>query len=374
MELSAQPKLDYVPLNDESESWKEWSKRHLHILRFYIIIAFIIGLVLTILLQEMCYLLATWGCSPSALEGYESPFGNDMVPDDLILLEDYHYFWNVFLATKTDAQGLKKDLVVGYFYQIWGPFAYTTAFRDSFGHTVFASVRKLIHFESSNLIYRCDGKDEVYTVTESINWFMNRIRRLFGTFKTSEYYIYRGDELVGVSEEVGYTTKSLLIHFPKTEEPIAEASLTKRNVHGSYDEWIVHQRHHTHELTNSSLPAFVSAMATSLMAFQYATEKNTEKNRNAAKIPTADSDTSTTSNLASRPRLRIGPLITAATDSTDVAGGTMVAPLNFTATRDGSSEVTAQDASEIVTIQDASHPRVSSSSSSSSGSSGSSSQ
>jgi len=355
VEPSAPPMSNYVRMEDEPhESWKEWGKKILRVFAFYAIIALIILLLVGSLLQELCYLLGTWGCSPSSLEGFESPFGNDMVPDDLILLEEYHYFWKVFLATKTDAQGLKKDMVVGYFYQIWGPFAFTTAFRDSFGHTLFASVRNIIHFGSSNSIYRCDGKDEVYTLTESNNWLMNKVRRLFGSFRSSEYDIYRGDELVAVSDKIGYSTKSLLIHYPKSEEPIAEASLTKRNVHGTFDEWIIHQRHPTKELTSTSLPAFVSAMTTSLMAFAISTKKTPKKRKNKDATPTL---------AAQPPRLRIitnyinkdTPLIAASTRNTDVAA-TMLTPLNSAATSDASAEVvSAQDASaEIVPAQDAS--------------------
>lgn len=335
---AAPPMTNYVRLEDEPEPWKDWAKRQLLLLRFYAIIAFIIGVLLGVLLQEICYLLATWGCSPSSLGDYKSPFGDNLIPDDVILLEEYHYFWKTFLVTKTDSQGLKKDMVLGYFYQIWGPFAFTTAFRDSFGHTLFASVKNIIHFGASNQIYRCDGKDNVYTLTESSNWLMNRIRRLFGSFRSSEYNIYHGDKLVAISDKIGYTSKSLLIHEPESEEPIAEASLTSRVVHGAYDEWVVHQRHTSARNENNTLPAYVSAMATSLMAFHFATQKvANSKNTNSDAHPS----------FAARPRLRMSKetstlLNMVATNSSDVIA-TVQASLNTTAT----------DQSEVATSQDA---------------------
>lgn len=305
--LRNQPPDDnpYHALHPVDDSWKSIFKRALVRIRFYLIVGILLLLAVMGILQYLCYNFSTYGCDPSSLKTYNYPFGDNLLPDNLLLLQEDQLFWKTFMATETDGEGVARRAAVGYFYQVWGPFATTTGFRDSFGHTVFASTQNVFAIGSSKQIYRCDGKDEIYTLSEGSNWFLNRIRNLFGLFTSTEYNIWRGNELVAVSAKVGYSSKNLLIHTAKGTEALAEATLVTRGFHGKYDEWVFHQK----LKVNTTLPTFVSATSAALMAFHVGdTPKHAAAGRQRQSGINLASVTLAEQSKKSRPNAQMTPL------------------------------------------------------------------
>jgi len=229
--------------------------------------------IVVILVQAVLYWWATLHCSAGKLQGYTYPGGGDenLVPPDSLLVEQAPRWWgSSFINIPADKAGLPSGASTGVYFRTWGPLWYTYTYQDVLGQETFVVRDRPLAIGGSHKIMRCDGEGPAWVVSEGGHWLMNGIRSMFGMYTSRIYNIWKGNELVAISEKLGGTGQShkqIIFRAPDKAEPFASAFLKDRHFHGVFDEWFVQLD------ANSSLPNFIPNGVSMLMAFATANTK-----------------------------------------------------------------------------------------------------
>jgi len=214
------------------------------------------------IVQGTMYYYAMLGCGPRALRDYNYPGAEASDTHEA----DWNLQPRITLITEREGTRSSKawdsipsndastvtDAPNGVWWSTWGPIFNTYTFEDVANSKVTVYMRRnLLRLGMSHRIGRCDGQGPFVTFTEGSNFFINRIRLIFGMNQGMTFKIYLDDELVAVAEETQHGVKSLTFREMGTDENCASAVLQTRHFHGQFDQWLVKSK------ASSPLPYFV---------------------------------------------------------------------------------------------------------------------
>eukprot|EP00929_Paragymnodinium_shiwhaense_P008000 TRINITY_DN11191_c1_g1_i1.p1 TRINITY_DN11191_c1_g1~~TRINITY_DN11191_c1_g1_i1.p1 ORF type:complete len:369 (-),score=98.75 TRINITY_DN11191_c1_g1_i1:224-1330(-) len=273
------PPTDTQPAEEESLK-KRCCKKSVKICGIAAVIVF----VLVWIVQAVMYYYAMLGCGPWALKDYSYPGAEasdiftaeeNLQPEYTLICErEGTYTSSAWDSIPSNEASAITEAPNGVWFSTWGPLFHTYVFQDvaNSKKTVYMR-RNLLRLGMSHRIRRCDGKGPFITFTEGSDYFINRIRLLFGMNQGMTFKIYVDDELVAVAEETQHGVQSLTFRSVKTSDNIASAVLQSRHFHGKYDQWLVKSKKH------SPLPYFVADAAAVLFANHIGIKDDREKAR-----------------------------------------------------------------------------------------------
>eukprot|EP00401_Gymnodinium_catenatum_P019791 CAMPEP_0117617182 /NCGR_PEP_ID=MMETSP0784-20121206/85464_1 /TAXON_ID=39447 /ORGANISM="" /LENGTH=272 /DNA_ID=CAMNT_0005421023 /DNA_START=208 /DNA_END=1022 /DNA_ORIENTATION=+ len=225
------------------------------------------------ILQGFMYWYATIGCSARTLNGYSYPGGGvsdhggpeyNLVPRIALLAERSPSFWGqAFDSIPSNEASAVGDAPSGTWWRTWGPIYNTYTYEDVANSKVTIYMRRnLLRLGMSHRIERCDGQSPHITFTEGSNYFMNRIRSLFGMNQGMTFKIYMDNDLVGLAEETsrGFDSVTFRDVRNSTGALMGSSILKERHFHGAYDLWLAKSE------AWGSLPYWVLDAATLLFA------------------------------------------------------------------------------------------------------------
>ncbi|CAK9084386.1 ELMO domain-containing protein C [Durusdinium trenchii] len=235
----------------------------------FLAIVFVVLFALTWLLQFACYKWATLGCSPSKLTDYSYPGGGknasfNLLPAIHLLAErSPNWYGSAFDVIPSNEASTVAAAPVGTWWQTWGPIFPIYTYEDvANSQTTVVMRRKLLRLGQSHVIQRCDGEGPVIYFTEGMNFFSNRVRKLFHMNQAMSYKIFLNDELVAVAEETQQGFQSITFRGVESRKELASSVLQERHFHGKFDLWLV--QNHKKDLI---LPDYVASATTLLYAF-----------------------------------------------------------------------------------------------------------